>query len=183
MIAQCNQRTDSFWAVALATHTPSLILTPSLVPNRTQIEKMKKRLQITLNGTKFAGCDMVAVSARPGGAESMAAGESASASHSTYTAESMAAGESASASHSTYTAESMAAGESASASHSTYTAESMAAGESASASHSTYTERSCVAAAGGILKHCLRLHSHAAAEGDGRFRGDSSVTPPPPAAS
>ena len=42
---------------------------------RAQIEKMKKRLQITLNGTKFAGCDMVAVAARPGGAESMAAGE------------------------------------------------------------------------------------------------------------
>mmetsp|Transcript_25202 Transcript_25202/g.47625 ORF Transcript_25202/g.47625 Transcript_25202/m.47625 type:complete len:555 (-) Transcript_25202:120-1784(-) len=37
-----------------------------------KIEKMKKRLTLTLQGTKFAGCTMLPTAARPGGSETMA---------------------------------------------------------------------------------------------------------------
>ncbi|GBG89227.1 hypothetical protein CBR_g48935 [Chara braunii] len=39
-----------------------------------QAERMKKRLRATFQGTKFAGCDMVVVAARPGGPDGEAAG-------------------------------------------------------------------------------------------------------------
>ncbi len=51
-----------------------------LIPEATReerVEKTKKRLANTLKATKFVNCEMVAVSARPGGADDMRAGGAA----------------------------------------------------------------------------------------------------------
>eukprot|EP00959_Pyramimonas_sp_CCMP1952_P148687 3110419-Pyramimonas_sp.AAC.1 len=55
----------------LTQHMVVVLNKVDMLPEATReekVEKMKKRLAVTLAGTKFSGCDMVAVAARPGGA-------------------------------------------------------------------------------------------------------------------
>ncbi|KAK3245444.1 hypothetical protein CYMTET_44986 [Cymbomonas tetramitiformis] len=61
----------------LSEHLLVVLNKTDLLPEATRedkIEKMKKRLQLTFKGTKFAGCKMSAVAVRPGGADTMQQG-------------------------------------------------------------------------------------------------------------